>query len=112
MRPIPSKATPNGPENVEAVPTPLAAPDVPFRPASVVTRPGKQAGDGDGAREADTDADRDREAVFVCVAPYDWLRELEGDTDGDTLGVDDGGTQELRMTEPVPPAAPAAPLPT
>ena len=102
---------PNGWKNVEAVPTPLAAPEVRFLPAIVVTNPGTQAGDGDGAREADTDTERDREAVLVCVDPNDWLGELDGDRDGETLVVNDGGTQELRMTEPAPPAAPAAPPP-
>ena len=102
---------PHGLLNVEAVPTPFAEPKVRFLPASVVTNPGTQAGDGDGARETDTDTERDREAVFVCVEPNDWLGELDGDRDGKTLGVDDGGTQELRMTEPAPPAAPAAPPP-
>ena len=46
------------------------------------------------------------------MEPKDWLGELVGDSDGDLLGVDDGGTQELRMTEPAPPAVFAAPPPT
>ena len=76
--------------------------------------------------EADTDVLGEREpemvrdgvrlldtlAVFVCVEPYDWLGELVGDRVGETVGVADGGTHELRTTLPAAPAVFAAPPPT
>ena len=46
------------------------------------------------------------------MEPNDWLGDVDGDRVGDTLGVDDGGTQELRMTAPASPAEFAAPPPT